>query len=274
MDKRKQGMGLEEAALSFLACLSPEERGGNQQEINKFVLWYGRERLIAELTAPEIASYAEWMATSVADVAKKLTPIRAFLAYAQKEGWIKTNLTVHLRVKKGLPKAVPPAKQRRGKPLVLTSSGYARLEVKLGALKKERPHLAEELRQAAADKDFRENAPLEAAREHREQVESRIGEIETALKAAEVISEGQEDTLEIGLSSTVVLRDLSSEEQLSYTLVDPYQSDPTRGKLSIASPIGKALLHRKEGEVVEIAVPSGKLRYQIERVECQAFKSK
>jgi transcription elongation factor GreA len=67
-----------------------------------------------------------------------------------------------------------------------------------------------------------------------------------------------------------VLRDLISEEQLSYTLVDPHQSDPTRGKLSIASPIGKALLHRKEDDVIEIAIPSGKLRYHIEQI--WAFK--
>jgi transcription elongation factor GreA len=255
---------LGEIALSFLASLPPEERRENQQEVNKFALWHGKERSFGELTAPEVARYAEWVAASATDASKKLAPVRAFLTYAKKERLTETNLAAHLRVKKGLPKTSPSAKQQ-DEPVILTSQGYAQLKSQLATLKEERPRIAEELCQAAADKDFRENAPLEAARERQEQIEAQIRQLESALKSA-VVEEKPADTLKAGLGSTVTLCDLTSKEEVTYTLVDSYEANPIEGKLSVASPIGKALLNRKEGDIVEVAIPVGRLCYQVERI--------
>ena len=267
VDSGSQNPSLGEAASLFLAKLPPGERGVSQPEVYKFVRWYGWERSLAGLSAPEVANYAERLSLSDTDYSKKLELIRAFLAYAKKVGWSKTNLGIHLKAKKA--KAGALALARRGLPetVPLTQQGYAELEAELAALKRKRPQLIEEMHRAAADKDFRENAPLAAAREQRGHLEGRIRELEETLKTATIINEDQKSTLKINIGDSLVLCDLASGEELRYKIVSPREVDPTRGKISSASPLGKTLLGRGEGETVEVTVPAGKLRYQIKRVE-------
>ena len=262
-----QNLSLGEAAGRFLARLSPGEREINQQEVYKFVRWYGWERPLAGLTAPEVANYAERLSLSDTDYTKKLELIRAFLAYAKKEGWSKTNLATHLKTKKVKAGLQSPASQGLPETVPLTRQGYAELEADLAALKSKRPQLIEEMRRAAADKDFRENAPLTAAREQRGHLEGRIRELEETLKAATIINGGQEPTVKVSIGDSLVLCDLASGEELRYIIVNPREVDPTQSKISSASPTGKALIGRGEGEVVEVTVPAGKLRYQIKRIE-------
>jgi len=256
---------LVQAATHFLASLPPQEREECQQELNKFVRWYGRERPLSELAAPEVASYAERMEGSSANAVKRLAPVRAFLSYAKKEGLIKHNLAVHLRVKKGSLKQGPPGKGQIDT-VTLTPEGYQELQAELSALQGERPRIAEDIRKAAADKDFHENAPLDAAKDNQGMVEARIRQLETILKSA-VVTTKKVDNAKVTLGSTVTLQDLSSNEELRYTLVNPNEASPSKGKLSIASPTGKALLSRGQGEVIEVAAPAGTLRYRIARIK-------
>ena len=267
MNGGRQSPSLSEAASRFLANLSPEERGTSQQEIYRFIRWYGGERPLAGLTAPEIANYAEQLSLSDTDYVRKLELLRTFLIYAKKAGWSKSNLAIHLKGRKG--KARFQTSSRRGLPrtIALTQQGYAELEAELAVLKGKRPQAIDEMRRAAADKDFRENAPLEAAREQRGHLEGRIRELEETLKSAIVIDEKPKATLKVGLGNSVVLRDLDSGEELRYTLVSPREVDPTKGKISIASPIGKAIIGHGQGEVIEVTAPAGKLHYQIKLIE-------
>ena len=152
-------------------------------------------------------------------------------------------------------------------PAPLTSQGYAALELELASLKKERPRLAQELNLAAADRDFRENAPLEAAREQQGQIEARIREIGAILKTATILDEGPLDTVGVVIGCTVTLCHLDSEEEVDYTLVSPSEADPAQGKLSVASPMGEAILGRTTGVIVDVAAPAGTLRYRIARVK-------
>ena len=92
-------------------------------------------------------------------------------------------------------------------------------------------------------------------------------ELEGILKAAVIIDEKQTDSVKVGIGDTVVLFEPDSDEELSYTLVSPREVDPRRGKISSASPMGRAILGRGEGETVEIEAPLGKLRYRIKRIE-------
>lgn len=262
-----QNPSLGEAARLFLATLSPEEREISQPEVYKFVRWYGWERPLAGLTAPEIANYAERLSLSDTDYSKKLELIRAFLAYAKKVGWSKTNLAIHLKAKKVKAESTLLVRQGLLENVSLTQQGYVELEAELAALKSKRPQLIEEMRRAAADKDFRENAPLAAAREQRGHLEGRIRELEETLKAATIIGEEQKSDLKANIGDSLVLCDLASGEELRYIIVDPREVDPTHGKISSASPLGRALIGRGEGEIVEVAVPAGKLRYQVKRVE-------
>jgi len=266
LNSDSQNPSLGEAATRFLAGLAPGGKGGSQQEVYRFVRWYGWERALAELTAPEVASYAEHLSLSDTDYMNKLQLIHIFLVYAKKEGWIKRNLATHLKAKKGKTRLQSPP--RRGSPetISLTQQGYAALEADLAALKSKRLETIDEVRRAAADKDFRENAPLDAAREQRSHLEGQIKELEETLKSAVVIEEKRKVTLKVSVGDSIILRDLASGEELRYMMVNSKEVDPTRGKISSASPIGKAVIGRGQGEVVEVTAPAGKLRYQIEQI--------
>lgn len=263
----EQRLSLGEVAGRFLAKLSPEERGASQQEVYRFVRWYGWERSFAGLRAPEVANYAEQLSLSDTDYVKKLELIRAFLVYAKKEGWTNTSLATHLKTRKG--KTSPQFSLRRGssEAISLTRQGYAELEAELTVLKAKRSQAIDEMRRAAADKDFRENAPLEAAREQHGQIEGRIRELEGTLKSAVVIDEKEKVTPKVSIGDSVILCDLASGEEVRYTLVSPREVNPSEGKVSSLSPIGKAIIGQSQGEVIEVTVPAGKLCYQIKQVE-------
>ena len=264
---KEANLTLAQAAVQFLASLPPKQREESQQEVNRFIRWYGMERRVLELGAHEVANYAARMEGSSSNALKRLEPVRAFLAYAKKEELTTTNLAVHLKLKKGSPKQATPHK--RPKRVALTEQGYQDLKAELEALEAERANIAEEIRRAAADKDFRENAPLDAAKDHQGKVEARIRELTEALKSG-VVTADQIDTATADVGCTIVLCDLSSDEELCYTLVHASEVNPAKGKISVASPTGKALLGRSKGEVIEVAAPIGMLRYRIKGIESQA----
>lgn len=164
MNGDSQNLSLGEAASRFLASLPPREGGVNQQEIYRFVRWYGWERPLAGLTAPEVAHFAERLSLSDTDYVKKLELIRAFLVHVKKEGWSKSNLATHLKAKKVKTKLPSSSKRDLPQAVSLTQQGFAELRAELDVLKSKRLQAIDEMRRAAADKDFRENAPLEAAR--------------------------------------------------------------------------------------------------------------
>jgi transcription elongation factor GreA len=264
-DNRSPGLG--EAATLYLARLPAGEREASQPEVYKFARWYGWERSFSDLAPPHVANYAEQLNVSATDYDKKFEVLRGFFAHAKKAGWSRTNLATHLKTKKG--KAGPARIARRGQPQATTLSRqrYNELVVELDALKKKSQELVKAIQLAAADKDFRENAPLDAAREERGHVEGRIKELEKAIKAATIIDDTKKPTVKSGVGDNIFLSDLASGEELCYKLVDPREVNPLKGKISIASPLGKALFGRSDGDIIEITVPAGKLRYQIKRIE-------
>jgi transcription elongation factor GreA len=266
-DSAPSNYSLGQVATQFILTLPSEERLRAQQEVYKFVRWYGEKRPLIGLTIPEVANYAEQITFSTTEVVEKLGIIKTFLAYAHKQGLTRTNLAVHLKSKKTPPKSASLLKRRSHRKVLLTSQGYADLKAELTTLKNERPRIVEELQKAASDKDFRENAPLEAAREYQGQLEARIRKLESTLKMAILVDEQQADGREITFGDTVVLRDLASGEQASYTLVDASEANPIEGKISVASPMGQALLGQMKGQNVEVKAPAGILHYQIEDIQ-------
>ncbi|HEY48897.1 MAG TPA: transcription elongation factor GreA [Dehalococcoidia bacterium] len=258
---------LAEAVTVFISTLTPEQKQVSQQELNKFVRWFGGERPVRDLNAKEIGDFSNSISAYVTDSEKKLEPVRSFLSFAKKKKLIDVSLAPHLRVSKAKQGKPVKAGARGVIPVDLTPDGYASLEAELDMLKAERPRIAEQLRHAAADKDFRENAPLEAARERQGQIEARIREIDAILKGSTIIEEKPKASQTIGIGCVVKLRDLGTGEQLCYTLVSPSEANPLQGKLSIASPTGKALLDQEIGAVVEVVAPVGTLKYQIDDIK-------
>lgn len=263
-----QNLTLKEAATGFLVGLPAEERQASQQEVYRFVRWFGGEKPFTELTAPDIASYAERLSLSDTDYTAKLELVRNFLIYAKKQGWSRGNLATHLKARKAKTPLQPPSQRGTLEITPLTKEKYAELEAELANLKAKRIQLIGEIQRAAADKDFRENAPLAAAREQRGHVEGKIRELEELLKSATIIGkEEPKATLKVSTGDSIILSDLASGEERRYTLVNPREVDPDRGKISTASPIGKAVIGHNQGEVIEVAAPVGVLRYQIKRIE-------
>jgi len=255
---------LTEAASRYLATLAPQQRQESQPEVYRFVHWYGAERRTNELRGHDVSAYAEALGVSAVDSSQRLEVLRGFFAFVRKQGYAPTNLATHLRLRK----AAAPAAGGAIQEVRLTSDGHAALLAELGNLRAQRPGVAEELRRAMADKDFRENAPLDAAREHQAHLEARIREIESTLKHAVTVGEASpESDARIGVGSTVLLRNLKSGAEVRYILVDPSEVNPAEGKISIASPVGKALMERGVGEEVDVKAPAGMLRFRVQSVE-------
>lgn len=262
----RPGFSLEELALAFLTSLPAEERKEKQQELNRFVLWYGKGRPIGQITPAEVANYADSVGNPSGDAVKRLEPVRALLAYAKKQKLIKTSLASHLRIKQASSKSNLPSKPKQQ--VSLTAADYAQLKSQLASLEEERIRVAEEMRIAAADKDFRENAPLHAARERRDHIEARMNAIKMAIANGVLVgAERPAENLTVKFGSKAILRNLASGKQQTYTLVTRNEADPTNGKISIASPLGKALLNQPLGAAVKVIAPAGEMRYQIERIE-------
>ena len=252
-------------ATEYLISLTPEIRQKSQIEINKFVRWYGEDRVFYDLSAHEVETYAEQITASTIDPAEKLEPVKAFLIYAHKKKITRVNLSPHLKIKKASAKQTSSGR-RNSKTVTLTAQGYTDLKEELNTLINERPKIAEEIRKAAADKDFKENAPLDAAKEYQGQVEARIKELEATLQMAVILDEKRNSDITITIGATVVITDLGFNEQIQYTLVDAREADPSKGKISIASPIGQALLGRRKGDEVNVNAPAGVMTYNIDDI--------
>jgi transcription elongation factor GreA len=258
---------LAEAADAFLAHLPPEERGKIQAEITKFVRWLGPSRHVQDISPVDVASYGEQITPSA------VKPLRSFLTYIRRKSCVSISLAPHLRAKKTSSKTVAVWQSGHQDQVTLTAQGHAKLESELADLKTQRSKVLEDIQVAAADKDFRENAPLAAAREQKAHLEGRIKEIEATLNQAKIIGENH-DTTTAKLGDTVVLRDLSSDKEFTYTLVDSREANPIKGRLSVASPLGKAISGKQIGQTLEVAAPAGTFSCRIERIVAPSSQEK
>lgn len=249
---------LAEAADLFLSTLPSDQREQAQTEILKFVRWLGPSRKVRDLSPVDVASYGELIIPSA------VKALKSFLIYSRKKGFTGISLSTHLRARKVSSKA--SASQHRPQvAATLTPQGYAKLENELVSLRDQVPGVIEEIRKAALDKDFAENAPLAAARERKAFLEGKIKELESTLELASVVKKG-EGVSRAKFGDRVVLCDLSSGKELCYALVDPREANPSQGRLSVASPLGRVVLDKEKGQVVEVVAPAGTFSYRIESI--------
>lgn len=236
-----------------------------QSELNRFVQWSGPDRILRELKPPEIGEYAERLGgpTSTSDATVRLRIVKDFLSYAHKHNFISESLAQHVRVRKSKSIAKKAQISKEQETIELTQEGLSRLKTELKKLKADRGPLAIQIRKAAADKDVRENVPLEAAREQLGLTESRILTIENTLQLAVVINSSGKATKRVVLGSRVSIEDMGNQRKTTYRLVSATEANPLEGKISDVSPLGKALLLRYVGEEVEVETPRGKTRYHI-----------
>lgn len=241
------------------------------QEIGRFIAWVGRERVVSELTPSEVADYAQQIGLGGAESAQRLSPVKGFLTFLKEQGWIETSLAPHLRVPRSR-RAGTSRRTSNANPhfsgAQLSQEGFERLKGQLEVLKEERVRVVEDIKRAMEDKDFRENSPLDAAKERQGIIESKIRELESSLSTAEIISAngGGGRQKKAGVGARITLKEAESGKKIYYTLVDVREADVSAGKISTVSPVGQALLDRAVGETVSVNVPRGTLQYLIEEI--------
>ena len=150
----------------------------------------------------------------------------------------------------------------------MTNEGFAKLEIELQRLKAvERPRIIAAISEARAHGDLSENAEYHAAKEQQGLNEARVSEIEDKLSRAEVIDPSKLSGTSIKFGATVSLEDEDTGDKVKYKIVGESESNVRDGKISIGSPIARALIGKSKGDSVEVTTPKGARSYQVLKIE-------
>ena len=146
----------------------------------------------------------------------------------------------------------------------ITKSGLESLKEQVRHLKaNERPQVIKAIEEARAHGDLTENAEYEAAKDRQAFLERRIGELEYKIAYADVIDTKMVDTDSAVFGCNVVLENLETEEEVTYQLVGPDESDVQKGRISVSSPIGRAIIGKKVGDEIVVKAPGGVRSYEL-----------
>ncbi|MBM3253230.1 MAG: transcription elongation factor GreA [Candidatus Omnitrophica bacterium] len=152
--------------------------------------------------------------------------------------------------------------------IFLTREGYEKLREELNFLRTvKRMEIAKHLEHARSMGDLRENAEYDSAKDAQAHLEKRISELENKLGNASLIDEEAIDKDRVLIGAKVTIMDLETKEECIYTLVSQEEADFSQNKISISSPVGKALLGHRVDEAVEVKIPKGTVRYKILKIE-------
>lgn len=150
----------------------------------------------------------------------------------------------------------------------LSQEGFDKLNNELRDLKtRGRREIAAKIDEARSHGDLSENAEYEAAKEEQAYMEKRIAELEQSLSNARVLDDKNVDTSKVLILSTVTVLNNKTSREMKYTLVSASEADFEQNKISIESPIGKALMGNSVGDTVEVNVPAGTLELEIKKIE-------
>lgn len=146
----------------------------------------------------------------------------------------------------------------------MTRAGYDALKAKVRQLKEiERPDVIRAIQEARAHGDITENAEFEAAKERQAFVESQISELGHKIACADVIDLSKVDTDRVMFGCTVVLENLTTEQEVRYQLVGPDESDVNQRRISVLSPLGKAMIGKRVGDQIVVQAPGEQRHYEL-----------
>lgn len=151
---------------------------------------------------------------------------------------------------------------------LLTYEGLQKLESELHNLKVvKRKEVAQKIKEAREQGDLSENAEYDAAKDEQRDIEARIDEIEKILKNAEVVVEEEVDLDKISVGCRVKILDMEYDEELDYKIVGSTEANSLKGKISNESPVGKALIGAKVGDIVEVETQAGTITYKVLEIQ-------
>ena len=146
----------------------------------------------------------------------------------------------------------------------LTKDGYNKLKAELEHMRAvERPRAADAIAEARDKGDLSENAEYDAAKEAQRNLEAKIMQMEMTLANARILDEKLVDTSRVQILSRVHLKNLATQKEVTYTLVSDHEANLKEGKISVGTPIGKALIGHKKGEIVDVVAPAGVMKFEI-----------
>jgi len=146
----------------------------------------------------------------------------------------------------------------------MTKEGYKKMMDELNHLESvERPNISMQIAEARDKGDLSENAEYDAAKEAQGMLELKIAQLKETVKNARIINEKDLNTDYVQILNKVRIRNLKNNQEFTYTLVSEQEASLKEGKIAINTPVAKALLGKKVGEIVEVTVPSGVLRFEI-----------
>ena len=151
---------------------------------------------------------------------------------------------------------------------ILTYEGLKKLEEELQDLKVvKRKEVAQKIKEAREQGDLSENAEYDAAKDEQRDIEARIEELEKILKNAEVVDEEEVDLDKINVGCKVKILDIEFDEELEYKVVGSTEANSSTGKISNESPVGRAIIGAKIGDIVTVETPAGELQYKILEIQ-------
>jgi transcription elongation factor GreA len=154
------------------------------------------------------------------------------------------------------------------KEVIMTPEGYAQLKERLEHLSTaKRREVAERIKHAREFGDISENSEYDDAKNEQAMVEQEIAKLEEWITSARVIDAAEISTDVVSIGTKVRLKDMDANETVEYTIVGSAEANPTERRLSNESPVGKAILGRKKGEVVEVTAPRGVLKFKIMEIK-------
>ena len=149
----------------------------------------------------------------------------------------------------------------------MTAEGHAALQAELKVLKSvERPSIIAAISEARSHGDLSENAEYHAAKEKQSFIEGRIGELDDKLARADIIDISKLGGPKIRFGATVTIIDVDSEEEFTYKIVGEDEANVKDGKISVTSPLARAMIGKEEGEEAEVSAPSGARAYEVAKV--------
>jgi transcription elongation factor GreA len=149
----------------------------------------------------------------------------------------------------------------------MTKEGYNKLLEEVSYLESEkRPAISKQIAEARDKGDLSENAEYDAAKEAQGILEAKIAQLKTLISNARLIDESQITTDSVQILNKVTIRNTKNNQKVVYSLVSESEADLKAGKISISTPIGKGLMGKKVGDVVEIKVPSGVISFEVMKI--------
>jgi len=145
----------------------------------------------------------------------------------------------------------------------VTAEGLEKLKAELNQMMSERPVISRQIAEARDKGDLSENAEYDAAREAQGILEMKIAKLESTIATARLIDESRINTTYVQMLNKVKIKNLANQTIVEYTLVGESEANLREGKIAAATPIGKSLIGKQKGEIVEVRVPSGTLKFEI-----------